>query len=241
VKEKMNLVALIILIGIIALPIATIPLVNAQEGEATINPIDDTYVDFDNQNSNYGGQTSLYVEKYQDSFENTWERRIWLKFNLSAIPDGAIVDISTLRLYCYWTSETYNVYAHSSSDTSWTELTLTWSSMPSYNATSMDIEQVATASRWYNWSVTYAVQKAVDGIHGGPDMVTIVLLETSFRSLLSWVVFYAKESFSYYPELTVHWSGIVPEFPSFLILPLFMIATLLAVIVYRKRPKMSKE
>jgi hypothetical protein len=28
---------------------------------------------------------------------------------------------------------------------------------------------------------------------------------------------------------------IIPEFPSFLILPLFMIATLLAVIVYRKK------
>jgi len=34
---------------------------------------------------------------------------------------------------------------------------------------------------------------------------------------------------------------IIPEFPSFLILPLFMLVTLLAVIVYRKRPKMSKE
>jgi len=34
---------------------------------------------------------------------------------------------------------------------------------------------------------------------------------------------------------------IIPEFPSFLVLPLFMIATILAVVVYRKRPKMSKE
>ena len=32
--------------------------------------------------------------------------------------------------------------------------------------------------------------------------------------------------------------GMIPEFPSFLILPLFMIATLLAVIVYRRKPTM---
>jgi len=76
---------------------------------------------------------------------------------------------------------------------------------------------------------------AVDGIHGGPDIVTIVMLETSFRSLLSSVTFYSKEGSSYYPELTVHWSGIVSEFPSIAILTLFMIATLLAVIVYERK------
>jgi len=36
-------------------------------------------------------------------------------------------------------------------------------------------------------------------------------------------------------EHSIHEIDIVPEFPSFLILPLFMIATLLAVIVYRKK------
>jgi len=36
---------------------------------------------------------------------------------------------------------------------------------------------------------------------------------------------------------TVHVQGtsVIPEFPSFLVLPLFMIATLLAVIAYRRR------
>ncbi len=108
----------------------------------------------------------------------------------------------------------------------------------------MDMEQVATATRWYNWSVTYAVQEAVDGIHGGPDMVTIVLLETSFRGLFSAVNFYSKEVASpplpYHPELTVHWSGIIPEFSSIIILPLFMLATLLTAIVYRRKSKVHK-
>lgn len=42
-----------------------------------------------------------------------------------------------------------------------------------------------------------------------------------------------------YPHST-HEIDIIPEFPSFLILPVFMIATLLAVIVYRRKPKTSK-
>jgi hypothetical protein len=37
----------------------------------------------------------------------------------------------------------------------------------------------------------------------------------------------------YYP-LTVQYA-VIPEFPSFLILPLFMIATLLALIIYKKK------
>jgi endoglucanase len=233
-KEKMSLVTLIILVGITVLLIAAIPLVNAQEGQASINPTDDTFVDFSNQNSSYGGQTNLYIEKFQQS-QNNWERRTWLKFNLSSVPEGATVDVAILRLYCGSALDTYNVYAYSSSDTSWTELALTWFNMPSYNTTAMDMEQVATSSRWYNWSVTYAVQKAVDGIHGGPNVVTIVLQETSFRSPVSYVTFSSKEDSSHHPELSVHWGGVVPEFPSFPILPLFMIATLLAVIVYERK------
>lgn len=233
-NEKARLVVSIILVGLIVWPIAAISLVNAQAGEVTIPPTDDTYVASGNPASNYGGASSLYVSKYQP-YEISYEERTWLKFNLSSVPDGAVVDSATLRLYCGWATETYNVYAHSSEDTAWTELSLIWFDMPSYNATSLDVEQVATTGKWYNWSVTYAVQKAVNGIHGGPDVVTIVLLETAFKGAVSSVAFHSKESYAYPPELTVHWSGIVPELPSFLVLPLFMMATLAAVIAYKRK------
>jgi hypothetical protein len=65
----------------------------------------------------------------------------------------------------------------------------------------------------------------------------MVLFDPSPSGLVSSISFNSKEfSISdYAPTLTVHWSGVVPEFPSFLVLSLFMIATLLAVIVYRKK------
>jgi len=49
--------------------------------------------------------------------------------------------------------------------------------------------------------------------------------------------FNSKENGKRIPKLTVSWEGIIPEFPFFLILPLFMTATLPVVIVYIKTRK----
>jgi len=227
--------AMSILLGVFIAPIVFIPSVNAQEGEVTINPTDDTYTDFDNPDSNYGGQSSLKVEKYQDSFENTWETIVWLKFNLSDVPDGAVVDVATLELYSYIVTETYNVYAHSCSDNSWTELTLTYSNMPNFNATSMDLTPVSSGFEWYSWNVIDAVQKAVDGFHGGPDVVTIVLLETQFRSLISQASFWSKDDTLYFPKLTIHWSDVIPEFPTWTSMPLMLIVLTVVIAIYKRR------
>ncbi len=225
---------LVILISQIAL----IPLVSAQEGEVTLSPTDDTFVDDVTAVGNYGNASSLRVGKYEYPYVGPVESMVWLKFSLSSVPDGAVVDVATLQLYSYAVPETYNVYARFCSNNSWTELTLTHANMPVFNATSMDSEVVTTSSKWYNWTVTDAVQQSVDGIFGGPGMVTIVLLETSLHGagMDLTVFFYSKEgSDLYMPKLTIHWNDVVPEFPSFLVPTLFMIATLLAVIVYRRK------
>ncbi len=238
--KKLNAPFLVMLFLVILISqIALIPLVSAQEGEVTLNPTDDTYVDDITAVGNHGNASSLRVGKYEDPIlVGPVESIVWLKFNLSSVPDGAVVDVATLQLYSYAVSETYNVYARFCSNNSWTELTLTHANMPDFNATSMDSEVVTTSSKWYNWTVTDAVQQSVNGIFGGSGMVTIVLLETSLHDP-GWdltVSFYSKEgSDLYMPKLTIYWTNIIPEFPSFLILPLFMIATLLAVIVYRRK------
>jgi hypothetical protein len=106
--------------------------------------------------------------------------------------------------------------------------------MPSYNTTSTDSVLVGTSGQWYNWSVVDAVK---DALNSTARKVTIVLFDPSPHGLLSSISFNSKEfSISdYAPTLTVHWSGVVPEFPSFLILALFMMTTLLAVIARRKK------
>jgi hypothetical protein len=215
--------------------------VSAQAGEVTLKPTDDTYVDSSNPNSNYGGQNYLQITNYNSEINSAYESIVWLKFNLSSVPDGAVIDGATLRLRTSSVTGSFNVNAYSGSDflnvsavVSWTELTLTYSNMPSYNMTSMDPALVATNNQWYNWSVVDAVK---DALNSTARTVTMVLFDPSPQGLLSSISFNSKEfSISdYAPTLTVHWSGIVPEFPAFLVLPLYMMATLLAVTVYRKR------
>jgi hypothetical protein len=225
--------AMSILLGVFIAQFAFIPLVNAQEGQVTPNPTDDTYCDSNNPDSNYGGQTVLHISRYE--VYEIYEEIVWLKFNLSDVPDGAVVDVATLELYTALVTETYNVYAHSCSDNSWTEFTLTYSNMPTFNATSMDSALVTSSLEWYSWNVVDAVRKAVDGIHGGPDAVTIVLLETSLRGTLSSVSFDSKEAILYPPKLTIHWSDIIPEFPTWTSMLLMLIMLTVATALYKRR------
>jgi len=99
----------------------------------------------------------------------------------------------------------------------------------------MDLTVVATAFEWYSWNVVDAVRNAVDGIHGGPDVVTIVLLETSLRSAFSSASFYSKEQVIYVPKLTVHWSDIVPEFPTWTTMFLILIVLTVIMAIYKRR------
>jgi hypothetical protein len=108
---------------------ALAPCVRAQAGSVILYPTADTYVDSSNPNSNYGAKTEVYISKFGLGGTN-YEKIPWLKFNLTSIPNIGFVDTATLQLYAIYSTETYNVYAHSCSSNSWTELELTYSNMP---------------------------------------------------------------------------------------------------------------
>jgi len=224
--------AMSILLGVFIAPIVLIPSVNAQEGQVTLNPSDDTYTDSltvppmgDGNLLNVG----TYTEAYTDI------AMTWLKFNLSDVPDGAVVDVATLELDAFYLflGDSYNVCAHSCSDNSWTELTLTYANMPSFNATPMD-STVITEKKWYSWNVTDAVREAVNGLHGGPDVVTIILSETEHGSIAPEVGFSSKE-FINPPKLTVHWNDVIPEFPTWTSMLLIIIGLTVAVAICKQR------
>jgi hypothetical protein len=232
-------IVITLVLGLILVSSPSIKTVNAQAGQVTLKPTDDNYVDSTNPNSNYGGKIDLDIENSVTGtppYQLTYLDLVWLKFDLSTVPHGAIIDEATLQLHTSYVGETYNVNAYSCSDNSWKELTLTYSNMPSYSTISMDSLLVATSNQWYNWSTVDAVRNAM---LGNPGTVTIVLQEPSAHSSATFVSFESKEAPVYFtdysPKLTVHWSGVVPEFPTFLILPSFMITALLVVIFYKKR------
>ena len=236
-------IVVVLVLGLVLVPTLSIKTVNAQAGEVTLKPTDDTYVDSSNPNSNYGEQNYLQITNYNSEINGneTHESIVWLKFNLSAVPDGAVIDGSTLQLRTSSGDGSFNVNAYAGSDllnvsaiVSWSELTLTYSNMPSYNMTSMDSVLVEASGQWYNWSVVDAVR---DALNSTARTVTTVLFDPSPHGLLSAIWFDSKESSisDYAPTLTVRWSGVVPEFQSFLILALFMMATLVAITVCRKK------
>jgi len=200
--------------------------VKAQGGQVTLNPTDDTYVDrYGASHSNYGSSEMLKV-----CLVHYWTL---LKFDLSSIPEGALGITAALELYTTYNgvTTTHDVIACLVLNNSWSEATLIGEDIIP-DGRELDTEYVANNETWYEWIVTEAVLNATAN---NATAVTI-LLRYSYGMDAPSVSFRSKEaSLTKKPKLTVSWTGIIPEFPSFLILPLFMIATLLAAIVYRRK------
>jgi hypothetical protein len=239
-------VVIVLVLGLVLVSLLSIKAAYAEGGQVTLKPTDDTYVDSRNPKSNYGTQNYLQIVNFNNETNSppeSYECLVWLKFNLSSVPDGAVIDVATLQLYTSSVNMSLNVNAYSGADLlnesaiiSWTELTMTYSNMPYYNTTSMGSVIVDTVGQGYNWSVADAVRNALSS---PATKATIVLFDPTPHGLLQSVTFDSKEfsNSDYAPTLTIHWSEVVPEFPTFLTLPMLMMATLLAVIFYGKNPK----
>ena len=101
--------------------------------------------------TNYGGDALLVV-----SGGNGWTRRSFVKFDLSTIPAGSIIDSATLRLFLQnapGSSRTDDVYRVTGAD--WAEGTITWNNAPAVAATPTDSNATGTtAGAWIDWDVT---------------------------------------------------------------------------------------
>lgn len=244
---------IILVLGLVSVSLFGLRIAYAQAGQVTFKPTDDTYVDSSQPNSNYGGQVYLQIDNYstQESVLNqtqtvTDDSIVWLKFDLSFVPEGAVIDEATLQLWKEFASETFKVVAQSCSDNSWTESALTYSNMPSYDTSSGDEAIVAGYNaQWCNWSIVDIVKGSLSS---GSAVVTIVLREPSLHGNASEIWFASKEmnqivgstGSDIAPKLTIHWSEVAPEFPTFIILPFFMIATLIGVALYKKKAMLHK-
>ena len=186
--------------------LATIKPSAAQSGQITVKVTDDTHVDSTNPNLTLGEQKYLDIESWGDA-STSYNQIIWLKFSLSDVPDGVEFDQATLKVYAWFIGGTFNVSAHYCSDTYWTESTLTYSNMPSYDTNPIDTVLVSADEQWYSWNVVEAVRRASDN---NLQTVTIVLSEPML-SYQNSVFMYSKETPSLVmdvsPTLTLSWSG----------------------------------
>lgn len=245
-KSLTILLVVSMFLGTIIIQMSFFPMTNAQINSVFVTLLDDTWTDTSSPDSNFGSQENLNISRYNAS--TIYEKTVWLKFNLSEVPDGAVVTSSMLQLYCTFVDQPLNVSAHFCDNNTWSEQTVTFNNQPSFNMTAMPSlcqscgpeswAIVDNAQAWYLFDVTYAVNRTIDGIHGGEDVVSTVLRNDWIHGSASEAAFYSKEGkYAYLPKLRVVWSHVVPEFPSLTILSLLMIASLLATAYRIKRAK----
>jgi hypothetical protein len=209
--------------------------VHAQPDEITVKPTDDTYTTLQYPNSTYGGQP--YLEVISSPLNQSI---VLLKFNLSSIPIGAVIDKVTLQLYTLVVvSGPYSIGATYLASNSWNESTLTNNGYFSLGAgiylEGLSDVLVGSNNQWYSWDETTAFNYARSDVSLAE--ITLVLLTYSVYSPYSYVWFASREYADYSPRLTVHWSSIVPEFPPIALVPSFMIVTSLIAVYYRTRNK----
>lgn len=130
--------------------------------DADTENLDDAYVRFGTPDGTAGTSTNTAGRHTAGS---VGQARIFMKFNISSIPSGVIIDNATLYI------NNYGVYSggaedgidvHYVSNQIWIEETLTWNNQPSYNPSILDTNTVTTAGIWYEWNVTDAVKTDYD-------------------------------------------------------------------------------
>jgi predicted RecA/RadA family phage recombinase len=155
---------------------------------------------------NYGSSTSL-LSRADASSSNV--RESYLRFDLGGV--GAIGS-AKLRVYGRLNdgaNPSVAVGVYTSSNTSWSESTITWSNRPGRSTTALDQETViGTTSQWYEWDVT-AYLKAQKT--AGATAVTLVLANPFNSS--SRGVFQSDEASNSRPELVIDAASQLPPPP----------------------------
>ncbi len=115
-------------------------------------------------NTNYGTQTSLYIRESGNPLGSSAGTlyRCLIHFDLSSIPEGAMIESATLYGYMYDRAGDREVGAYRVTDT-WNESSVTWNTQPSVNTQpTSSIDPGSTANTWICWNVTQDVQAYAD-------------------------------------------------------------------------------
>lgn len=175
------------------------PPVQASPATITLNPIADTYVESDTPNVNFGGNLSLHVR--ESSWLAEWSYS-YLKFDLSTIPSSSQINSATLEVYASTAgSDTSQIGAYYCSDTSWSEVGITWNTAPSFSSTPTATTTVAFSGQWYSWDITSDVQNALS-----TRKSTVVLKVQAVQKGYFDSYFSSKDAYSNKPSLVISYT-----------------------------------
>jgi len=203
-KKKVILCFIIML----TLGIFQLPNVSAATKTIELTPIEDSYIDLHDSDSNSGAGSSLKVwgEEYFSS--SAYGYKSYLKFDLSSIPSTVTIISAELELYMdFKVTETCSIGVHYCTNNNWDELFITWNNAPSFEYTALDVcYPIAFGDKWYSWTVTDAVQRSFS-----TGILTLVLNEANANEDI--VSFDSKDSYYSWdedtrPKLTITYSGV---------------------------------
>lgn len=130
--------------------------VRASSSTSTLNPSADAEVNTNNPDANYGSNTYYRVGVLSGK-----KYRVYIKFDLTGIPEGSAIISATLKLHKQsGTDITVNVHKVSGS---WSETGITWNNQPSYDSDTAASDSAPNAEGWFEFDVTSVVQAWIDG------------------------------------------------------------------------------
>jgi len=140
----------------------------------------DAYVYVSAPDTNYGSLAYFYIQE-----DTLYQRRAYIKFNLSSIPAEATIDNAVLFMNQYRyavTTTTASVYHQFNG--SWVESTLTWNNQPyptGMNLTAESTNNTLNSLGWNSWSVTNMVANSTSNGKTNISMVikTSELVDTT--------------------------------------------------------------
>lgn len=141
--------------------------------QAQITPSDDSYVEDSLPTTNFGTSVSMYVGDAPPNVPNSIARS-YLKFDLSVLPVGAVIDTAIIHIYNNVIGyPNVTVGAHYLPNDGWTELTITWNNAPTgFNAVATALRTISLAT-WNTWNVTSDVQ----AVWAGDQVYSVVMKE----------------------------------------------------------------
>lgn len=183
-------ILLVALLVLSLVPSTVFQEVSAATTTIQIEPTDDAYVKDSAPDSNYGSYYSLYVGTYNGAKE-----RAYLKFDLSNLPENAVIVSATLHAYTYKgaSSTPVNISVYAVSDDSWTEGSITWNTKPQEGAL-LDKDLIDTAgNHWSVWDVTDFVTQEFNG----DKIVSFVLISDAEGSIPESIGYTSKDDTKY--------------------------------------------
>jgi hypothetical protein len=157
--------SLLIVVAVPIVPHAVGVTDSGPTAEITSGAAADNYADSMYPNSAYGNRPILYVGNSYDRAQNlSGPARIYIQFDLSAVPERALVlsaEILLYQMYAPASPQTYEVHIVESP---WNESAMNWKTQPISDAAVISAAQAPTVKDvWVSWNVTSAVQSWVNG------------------------------------------------------------------------------